>query len=153
MAAPRTASPRRPPELRRPRLLPPLLPLLLLLLPLSAPSRGEPGLRSQARGADPGTPRGPALGARAGETRRDSALRAQGEPLWQGYLWLEGLRGDRISGEGSRGLGLSSGWTLILDGGARSAAKRELGRQACVGDQKKQAIGKRADESQPTRAS
>ncbi|XP_036048961.1 immunoglobulin superfamily DCC subclass member 3 isoform X1 [Onychomys torridus] len=39
MAAPRTASPRRPPELRRPRLLPPLLPLLLLL-PLPAPSRG-----------------------------------------------------------------------------------------------------------------
>ncbi|KAH0512053.1 Immunoglobulin superfamily DCC subclass member 3 [Microtus ochrogaster] len=39
MAAPRTASPRRPPELRRPRLLLPLLPLLLLL-PLPAPSRG-----------------------------------------------------------------------------------------------------------------
>lgn len=51
MAAPRTASPRRPPELRRPRLLPPLLPLLLLL-PLPAPSRGEPGIRTQERGAD-----------------------------------------------------------------------------------------------------
>lgn len=102
MAAPRTASPRRPPELRRPRLLPPLLPLLLLL-PLPAPSRGEPGLRTQARGADPRTPRGPALGARAGETWRDSALRAQGEPLWQGYLWLERLRGaeSRERGRGS----------------------------------------------------
>ncbi|KAL1781321.1 immunoglobulin superfamily DCC subclass member 3 [Sigmodon hispidus] len=40
MAAPRTASPRRPPELRRPRLLLSLLPLLLLL-PLPAPSRGQ----------------------------------------------------------------------------------------------------------------
>ncbi|CAH6872483.1 Igdcc3 [Phodopus roborovskii] len=41
MAAPRTASPRRPPELRRPRLLPLPPPLLLLLLlPLSAPNPG-----------------------------------------------------------------------------------------------------------------
>ncbi|XP_032767369.1 immunoglobulin superfamily DCC subclass member 3-like [Rattus rattus] len=45
MAEPRTASPRRPPALRRPRLLPPLLPpllplLLLLLLPLPVPSLG-----------------------------------------------------------------------------------------------------------------
>ncbi|XP_028608239.1 immunoglobulin superfamily DCC subclass member 3 isoform X2 [Grammomys surdaster] len=44
MAEPRTASPRRPPALRRPRLLPSLLPLppllLLLLLPLPAPSLG-----------------------------------------------------------------------------------------------------------------
>lgn len=97
MAAPRTASPRRPPELRRPRLLLPLLPLLLLL-PLPAPSRGELGLRTQAKGADPGTPRGPALGARAGETRRDSALRARGESLWQGYLWLGGLLGGGVVG-------------------------------------------------------
>lgn len=88
MAEPRTASPRRPPALRRPQLLPPLLPLppllLLLLLPLPAPSLGEPGLRTQARGADPGRRRGPALGARAGGTWRDSALRARGNPLRQG---------------------------------------------------------------------
>lgn len=53
MAAPRTASPRRPPELRRPRLLLPLLPLLLLL-PLPAPSRGELGLRTRREGRTPG---------------------------------------------------------------------------------------------------
>lgn len=105
MAAPRTASPRRPPELRRPRLLLPLL-LLLLLLPLPAPSRGELGLRTQAKGADPGTPRGPALGARAGETRRDSALRARGESLWQGYLWLGGLLGGGRWGAQSLGRGV-----------------------------------------------
>lgn len=57
MAEPRTASPRRLPALRRPRLLPRLLPpplpllLLLLLLPLPAPSLGEP--------QDPGERGGP----------------------------------------------------------------------------------------------
>lgn len=126
MAAPRTASSRRPPELRRPRLLLSLLPLLLLL-PLPAPSRGELGLRTQAKGADPGTPRGPALGARAGETRRDSALRARGVTLARlpvvgrvvGRRTAGGAESRKRSrGVGSVGLGLSPG--LDPDSGWRS---------------------------------
>lgn len=83
MAEPRTASPRRLPALRRPRLLPPFLPppplpllLLLLLLPLPTPSLGEP--------QDPGERGGP----------RDTAGTCARSACWRD------LTGHRAAGTG-----------------------------------------------------
>ncbi|KAM4829767.1 immunoglobulin superfamily DCC subclass member 3 [Thomomys bottae] len=122
MAAPRAASPRRPPRLRpRPRLRPPppLLPPALLLLLLPAPSVGEPGAgRRTARGVD----RVPGAAARACGVQRT------GTPL-EG---VEGGQGDpdpghRIPGRGHAGAGVGDqgGKPLSLRGtGVRGAGDR-----------------------------